>query len=376
MAVNKTRVGALNIYPDNETTQNGLKILDIIKNAKTASINVIASESGLAADWTAEYINSCVKKDLLKLSGGDKGALVKLSRGNKHLLGVGFSGEDCFLTVMSSDGKIVDKAKITVNDVSKLKGRKKEIGEIINAIKTGAKLRVDGFYSAGVAVPFALQSLKPGIGTALLDGISRLFKCDTFGVQEATAAGYGERDSSSAARGKNVLYMHFDIGIGVIYKGEVIFETDNPASGENKGYMRPWNQYGLISTAKDLVDNGIGTNIVNKAGGSIDKITLDAILAAAGEKDEVAVDLVRRSALALGVRISYLTNVFNTECVILGGGTEKKEGNFIGFVKESCNRFLVKNMAQKVKIFPGTLGKEASSVGAALLCCRNLFMEV
>lgn len=372
------RVGILNIHPDNENAQNGLKILNILKNEKTSSINAIAEKTGLAAEWISGYINSCVQKKLLKPSGEGKLALVTFGRGTKYVLGVGFSGESCFLTLLDLDGRVIDKEKIVVANISKLKGKKKEVVEIISVIKTKTKLRNINLYSAGVASPFLLKDVNPKtkLETVFSEGISRIFRCDTFSVEEATAAGYGEKDLNGSARGKDILYIHFDIGIGVVFKGEIIFEADNPAPLENKGYMRPWNQYGLVSTAKELVNNGVGTTIVNKVGGDMNKITMEVVFTAAGEKDEMALDLVRRSALALGVRISYLANIFNTEAVILGGGVQRKEGNFIGFVKESCNRFLVKNMAQKVKIFPGVLGEEASSVGAALLCCRNLFVEV
>jgi glucokinase len=100
------------------------------------------------------------------------------------------------------------------------------------------------------------------------------------------------------------------------------------------------------------------------------------VLTAAENKDELAEDLVKRSALALGVRAAYLVNIFGTDKVILGGGTEKKEGNFIQYVGESSQRFLLNKVVNTVKIVPGTLGDEAFSIGAASLCRRELFMEV
>jgi glucokinase len=110
--------------------------------------------------------------------------------------------------------------------------------------------------------------------------------------------------------------------------------------------------------------------------GNIDSITLDVVLDAAENHDELAEDLVKRSALALGVRVAYLANMFNTGIVILGGGMEKKEGDFTQFVNESAKRFFLKDLAGKVDIVSGVLGKEASSIGAASLCRRELFMEV
>ena len=110
--------------------------------------------------------------------------------------------------------------------------------------------------------------------------------------------------------------------------------------------------------------------------GDIGALTLSTVLDAAEEKDELAEDLIKRSALALGVRTAYLVNIFDINLVILGGGTQKKEGRFIDYVRESAEKFLSEDKVKKTKIIPGILGDEASSIGAALLCRRELFMEV
>ena len=57
-------------------------------------------------------------------------------------------------------------------------------------------------------------------------------------------------------------------------------------------------------------------------------------------------------------------------------GVEKKEGNFVNFVAESAQRFLTEDVKKNFEISPGVLGEEASSAGAALLCRREIFMEV
>ncbi len=132
----------------------------------------------------------------------------------------------------------------------------------------------------------------------------------------------------------------------------------------------------MANMAKELVKKGAGTDIVRITGGDIDRINQDVVLKAAEEQDEPAVDLVKRSALALGMRAAYLANMFDAGFIILGGGIERKEGNFAKFVKESAGKFLLKKVAAKAEIALGVLGERASSVGVASLCRRKLFMEV
>jgi hypothetical protein len=45
-------------------------------------------------------------------------------------------------------------------------------------------------------------------------------------------------------------------------------------------------------------------------------------------------------------------------------------------VKESMDKYLSSGLADRLKMIPGVLGKESSSIGAALLCRREIFMEV
>jgi len=173
-----------------------------------------------------------------------------------------------------------------------------------------------------------------------------------------------------------MLYLFSEVGSGVVVKGGAIFEADNTSAGNNENYLCPWDQFNLVATAKNLVNKGLGTDIVNKVNGDADAITLGVVLEAAGDGDELAEDLVKRSGLALGVRMAYLVNMFNPELVILGGGTEIKQGSFAEYVGESSARFLLDEVSEKIKIIPGVLGAEASSVGAASIARRELFMEV
>jgi predicted NBD/HSP70 family sugar kinase len=375
MARNKKTIRAFKICPENEKDQFGLDVFNILKTEKTPSINDVSGKVGASGDKAASYINSCVKKDLLKVAGG-QGETVKFNDAYPKILGVGFNPEECILTVMDLTGKQLSKECIPVGLLVMLKGKNKEIKEIVSKIEEAAKVKGSEFCCAGLAVPECLAEKNAKTQEILAEGISRMFDCDVFVTSGATAAGYGEKDFGSGTIGEDVLYMHSDIGTGVMLKDEMIFEAAEKETGDDNGYLRSWSQFSIVDTAKNLVNKGVGTDIVNKVNGDVSAITLEVVLDAANADDELAEDLVKRSGLALGVRVAYLVNMFNAGTVILGGGTERKEGGFLGFVKESSARFLLKERAESLKIIPGVLGKEASSIGAASLCRRELFMEV
>ncbi|MFC1480395.1 ROK family protein [Candidatus Omnitrophota bacterium] len=376
MVRNKRSIRFFGISPETDKEQLNLNIFNILKKETALSISGIAERACLSDDIVAEHINSCVKKGLLKISGSGEGEPVKFNSDFGNILGVGFSEETCVLTVMDLNGGIISKEQVGIRPLGELKGKNKEINDIIEKIGTSTRFRETEFYCAGVAVPERLKEINSKSPDILAEGISHLFDCDVLVGMAATAAGYGEREFGAQTKGRDVLYMHSDVGNGVAIKSEMIFEADEKADGEKKAYLRPWSQFNIVATARSLVNKGVGTDIVNMVDGDIDRITLGVVLNAAERNDELAEDLVKRSGLALGVRVAYLINMFNTDIVILGGGTEKKEGSFAQFVRESAKKFLFKDRADKLEIVPGVLGKEAFSVGAALLCRRELFMEV
>ncbi len=361
------------IYPEDESVQSGLNIFNALKEKKTLSLSGLGERSGMSLDSVTGYVTSYVEKGVLKRTGAPDEGLIEFNASGKKVLGIGFTDDACNLTVMNLAGNIIAKEKIAVKPFSELKGTNKEMKEMIEKISKGTNLRAEELYFAGVAVPERVKEENINI---LAGGISRLFGCGVFMAKEATAAGYGEKDFGKKTLGKDILYMYSDIGIGTVVKGEMIFEAEGETEEKGKKYLHPWNQFSIAQTAKSLVDKGLGTDIVEAVGGNVNKITLDIVLDAAAKKDKLAEELVKRSALALGVRVSYLANMFNTEVIVLGGGTEKKEGMFIDFVKESTRKFLLKDLADKVDIIPAEMGKDVSSIGAASLCRRELFMEV
>jgi len=277
---------------------------------------------------------------------------------------------------MDINGKIITREYISIKPLSELRGKNKEIKEIVKRIGDESKLRETDVLYAGIAIPERMGEKIPKSKNILAEGISRLFDCEVLIAAEATAAGYEERNFKKHDKKKGILYMHLDVGNGVVIKDEMIFEADKTKQGEDKAYLCPWNQFSMVLTAKSLVNKGLGTSIVNMVEGNVDAISLDIVLRAAESGDELAMDLVKRSALALGMRTAYLVNMFNIEVVILGGGIEKDEGSFAQFVKESAERFLLKRVSNKLEIVSSELGKEASSIGAASLCWRETFMEV
>ena len=350
-------------------------IFDAIKNNTGISIEELASKTGVSTEFLTYSLPAYQKKNLVEVndSGGRK--TVSLKGSERYFLGAGFDSENCYMALVDASGKIIKREKIFLPTLKGIKGRIREFKEIIKELARGTRLRGSSLYMAGMAMPEELEKKSEKAVPMLAEGISHLFGCKVIVAKGATAAAYGEREYNDELRGKDILYLHTDSGDGVIIKKEIISEKKTSGEGPEV-YLRPWSQFDAVRTAKDLVNKGLGTDMVTIVNGDIDAITIADVLDAAGNKDELAEDLVKRSALALGVRSAYLINIFDVENVVLGGGIDKKEGSFAEYVKESQGRFLLDEKAGKIRITQGVLGNESYSIGAALLCRRELFTEV
>lgn len=372
MSKPKRKIQNFRVCPEDEKMQLGLSVFNALKSDPGRSVKDVAKMAGVPEEAAADYINSCVKEGLLKIAGTGDGT-VEFNGAQKKTLGVGFWVDQCTLTVMDVSGKIVAAEKIQTASTIEFSGKNKEVKEIIEKIKNDTTLAGEDFCCAGVAVPEVMSEKNEKTSEMLGEGISRVFGCDVFTCGEATAAAYAETDKR--AEKNSVLYIFSDIGTGVVIKNEMIYEAVVDTA-LNNSYLRPWSQFSIVETAKKLVNKGVGTDIVNMVGGNIENITLPVVFEAAAKQDELAEDLIKRTALALGVRVAYLANMFRPDVVVLGGGTEGEKADFPQFVQESADRFLIKGIKEALEIVRGVLGAEASSIGAASLCRREIFMEV
>lgn len=364
------------ISPKDIGIQARINIFEALKDSGSASLAELNDRTGLEADQISEYVNYCVQKDLLTAEGSADSKVVKFNPEGIKLLGVGFTGSECYLAGMDLGGNILEKESFDLDTLHHIKGKNKEFKSVVEEIRAKSAFTRGAYKYVAVAVPVNLMDLNPKSADLLGAGISDIFGCDSFIVSEATAAAYGEKDHNKEAKEDQILYLHSDVGTGVIIKNGMIFEAKDSSSGGEEEYLRPWNQFNIVNTAISLVNKGVGTDMVNMVGGDVDAITLEVIFKAAGEKDELAEDLIKRSGLALGVRLAYLVNMFDVNVTILGGGIEMKNSAFAEHVMESANKFLMKNAVEELRLVSSSLGKEAASIGAACLLRREIFTDV
>ena len=97
---------------------------------------------------------------------------------------------------------------------------------------------------------------------------------------------------------------------------------------------------------------------------------------AAKSNDTTAVEVVEEACSRLGLKVAYLTNFFNPEVVVLGGGVERGGEIALNVIRRMVKQLSMEETSGVVKIILSRLGEDAVSYGAVCLVTQELFAEV
>ena len=211
---------------------------------------------------------------------------------------------------------------------------------------------------------------------------------------DASLAALAEKKLSLRIDDENVLYFYSDVGGGIIANndlfwgsswsaGEIQLNLDNVEGLE----LEPWVEktdffrsqgldMGLAKKAQEAVKKDPKSKIVEIAGKDPESIDAAAVFEASKRGDATAIKLVEEAGTRLGLKVAYLTNFFNPEVVVLGGGMERGGEIVLNTVRRVVKQLAMEETSGIVKIILSRLGEDAVAYGAVCLVTQELFAEV
>ncbi|SFV28520.1 Sugar kinase of the NBD/HSP70 family, may contain an N-terminal HTH domain [Thermoflavifilum thermophilum] len=100
---------------------------------------------------------------------------------------------------------------------------------------------------------------------------------------------------------------------------------------------------------------------------------VDAVLEAANNGDEYAIELLSDVGYKLGKGIAILIHIMNPELIVLSGRGAKAGKILLAPVQHALNKYCIPRLLENTEIAVSKLGFEASLIGAANLVMENLF---
>ena len=247
--------------------------------------------------------------------------------------------------------------------------------------------------SVGVAIPGLVNRLtdrvlssielpttvREDLHAELMKGTGLRFELEN----DANAAAYGEYKVGAGRGSRDMFYMSIGKGIG----GAIIFDgklwTGLSGLAGEVGHMT------IDTEGTECVCGNTGCletvasapNIVRRALERLDRdstsslsrlaltreFTAEDVVREAMADDDFSLMMIERTGKYIGTGVASVINLLNIECIVLGGGVMDAGELILKPIIEETQRRAFQPCFEAAKIVAGTLGKDATAVGAAML---------
>lgn len=397
-----------------EKEKRNIEILEILRKHGPISRPDISKEMGINVVTISNYIDDFIKNNLvyekeLDISeGGRRPTLLDLNPKAGYVIGVGLNLMNMVGILVDLKGNIVTKTQIA-RPRSSVKDIIESLLEIIREILRRSKEYTTDIKGVGVGIA-GLVNKKDGsihwpqkmnhyytyasVDLPLKELIEREFNLPALIENDATSACFGEHWLDLDRGYKNLIYMFSGVGCGIMVNGEIYTGT-NGYAGEVSIYnfkeqdlfncsvgkscfLKRWEMdLGIIDDIKKVLaqDKEGAEKFFNLTSSNIDNVDLKSVFIAARSNDRIALSVLDMAAKRLGIKISYLVNLFNPQVVIIGGGLEEAGERFLNQVNATVKEWSFREVTEDLKIMYSQLRENAVALGAASLVMRRLFVQ-
>jgi glucokinase len=315
-------------------------------------------------------------------------------------MGIDLGGSKILAAVVDSHGEILSSDESVTPATKERDAIIQSIVESAHRALKQAVVAISDIYAigmgaAGISNPeagilFSSPNL-PGLRNVLLRDImqERLGK-RTFLINDADAAGLGEFYFGAGRGVRNFIYVTLSTGIGgaIVIDGK-IYTGAIGAAGEvghmtidangpicNCGNRGCWETLAsgtaLAREARKRIEGGVRTSILECADRDIEKVTPEAIHSAAQQGDNLAKELIARTAYYVGVGLANLINIFNPELIVIGGGLSNIGDILLKPAFKVAGERAFKEAFQAVRFASAGLGRHSGVLGAAAFALEEM----
>ncbi len=256
--------------------------------------------------------------------------------------------------------------------------------EQVGAFVAEVKGDVGGLDRVGVAVPGLIHGETKRVAFSasipshseidLANGIFEATGLPTTLENDANAAAYGEFRLGAGRNSRDLFYATLGDGVG----GALIF--DGEIWRGKAGFAGEFGYVAINSEGMRLEDVASATNIVRRTRNrmrqdntsslsSLDesKLSIQDILSAAETEDDLAKMMLERTGDYVGTAVASVINLLNIETIVLGGDLMEAGHHVLDAVVGRAKELSFGPSFAGTRIVSGTLGRNASAAGVALL---------
>jgi glucokinase-like ROK family protein len=397
-------MGKVKVKQKNEIRRN-LILRALLTNGQM-SLTELKNETGITLPVVSRIIGGLKKKKLVvnvdsyeQLQAGRPPSVVKINGNSGYIMGIDLDRIYTNFVIINLEQKIIlsydIKKAFLSNNPSILTDLEKEIQIVLK--KAGIKW--DLLLGIGISVPGIVNGPKGISKTYLNFGekplrelLSEQLKKPVHIEHDVKALALGELWFGNAKNKGNVLCLKIDwgLGLGIIMNGKIYYGSDS-YSGEF-GHLSIVNDNGdlcycgkrgcletvasgrvIIKKVKEKLTQGLDSLILDKSEG-LDEVDSRHIVEAANKGDQFALEILEEMAQYIGYGTGFLINLFNPECVILGGYIASTAPSiFTDIVRTNAIKKSLSQLNKNVEFIRSNIGVTAGAMGVAMLAARDLF---
>ncbi len=387
-------------------------LLDVIRRngpiAKTDISRITQFNIVTVSNYVEHYIDQklVVEKGLDISSGGRRPELVELNGEWGNLIGVEIGPVNLVAIISDMSAKVIHKLKIkrpmghmevAIAEAVKLVRRAIEESKISPEKLKGVGLGISGVIDRGAGTIRDTDIMRgKTVGSfATAKGIlEKEFRVPVSVGNDASLAALAEKKLSLRIDDENVLFFYSDVGSGIIANndlfwgsswsaGEIQLNLDNleglaiePWVHKTDFFRSEGLDLGIARRAKEAIKKDAQSKLSEMAAKDPEKIDAALVYEAANRGDLLATSIVEEAGARMGLKVAYLTNFFNPEVVVLGGGVERGGDLMLSTVRRIVKQLVMEETAGIVKIIMSRLGEDAVALGAICLVTQELFAEI
>jgi glucokinase len=122
---------------------------------------------------------------------------------------------------------------------------------------------------------------------------------------------------------------------------------------------------GIVRRLVWRVKSGDYSRVAEMAGGNLAAVGIEQILAAARDRDGVAISVVRDTAKYIGMALANLVAILDPEVIVLGGIVPLAHDLLLDPARQEMTRRVPVTASRQVQVVPAALGVRSASIGAA-----------
>jgi glucokinase len=316
------------------------------------------------------------------------------------ILGVDLGGTKILTAVTDSQGKMLSRDHSVTPAREGPKAVLESILESTHRALERADVALSSLACAGVGAPGLVDPRQGMVFTSphlpgwrdvrLRDMVEEGLGKRTFLINDANAAALGELQFGAARGARNFIYITLSTGIGggIVIDGELYSGTIG-AAGEvghmtiddrgplcNCGNRGCWETLAsgtaLAREARQRMEQGVSTSILEYARGDVAKVTAQAVHDAARGGDSLARELIARTGYYIGVGLANLINIFNPELIVIGGGLSNIGDILLEPAFKVAGERAYKETFGAVRFASAALGRDSGVLGAAVFAFSEL----